>query len=242
MAFAFEERTHDLVREYSVVLDGTDLFESKLAISDACVDRGVRYVFAGVVAHEGQVMAVEPGRSACLRCLFDEAPPAGGAPTCAEIGVTGPVAGIVGAHQAKAALALLSGDAGVLDRIWVYDGKRDQARFVPLRRAPDCKGCGTHRDRRRASAVWDGPIDDAASQGAPLVDLSGLVCPATYVETRKALARLPEHGRVWIVLTSDEAARNIPRSAIAAGHRVLRTQSDGRTHRLLLERGDEERL
>jgi adenylyltransferase/sulfurtransferase len=232
---SFEASTHDLVSSYDIVLDGTDGFETKLAISDACIDRGVLYVFASVAGREGQVLAVAPHRSACVRCLFDDAPPPGGAPTCAELGILGPIAGLVAAKQVASAAALLAGRTEVLDRIWLYDGGTDSARTVMLRRAPDCRGCGGFAMRRGLSSPLQLDQDDA-----PVVDLSGYVCPATYTETRKVLERLPHRGRVWIHLTSDEAARNVPRSALAAGHRVLAQLSDGRTHRVLLERGSTE--
>lgn len=231
----FAAETHDVVSQFDVVLDGTDHFPTKLALADACVDRGVDLVFGGVVGYEGQVLGVRPGASACPRCLFDEAPPPGAAPTCAELGILGPVAGIVGARQAMTAIALLEGSGEpVLDRLWVYDGRRDRARIVSLRRAGDCRGCGARRHLRGVLA----PVEAApGSLEARVVDLSGLVCPATYTETRRILERLPQEGRVWIHLTSDEAARNVPRSAVAAGHLVLAQLSDGRTHRVLLQRG-----
>lgn len=233
-AVAFSAELHDLVIEHDVVLDGTDQFETKLAISDACVDRGVPYVFAGVVGYEGQVLACRPGASACVRCFFDEAPPPGGAPTCAELGILGPIAGIVGARQAACALALLQSDDSVLDNLWVYDGSRDRARSVPLRRAGDCKGCGPNKHLRGARA----PLETLLAQlDAPVVDLSGEVCPATYTLTRRALEKMPERARVWIHLTSDEAARSVPKSALAAGHKILAQTSDGKTHRVLIERG-----
>jgi TusA-related sulfurtransferase len=108
-----------------------------------------------------------------------------------------------------------------------------------LRRAQDCRGCGTQKSRRGADS---GLLDLPGSVEAPLLDLSGFVCPATYLETRKVLERLPARSRLWVQLTSDEAARNVPRSAVAAGHRVLARLSDGRTHRVLLERGSTDEL
>jgi adenylyltransferase/sulfurtransferase len=234
---AFEATSHALVERYAVVIDGTDRFETKLAVSDACVDRGVPYVFGGVVGFDGQVLGVQPGRSACLRCLFDEAPPPGAAPTCEQLGILGPVAGIVAARQVEVALGLLEGAPSAVDRLWVYEARSDRAREIPLRRAADCRGCGPNRASRGA---WAELGDDAPEAiDAPVVDLSGAVCPTTYVETRRALDRLPEGGRLWVHLTSDESARNVPASALAAGYRVLARLSDGRLHRLLLERPPE---
>jgi adenylyltransferase/sulfurtransferase len=232
---SFEAETHDLISSYDIVLDGTDSFDTKLAISDACTDRGILNVFASVAGVEGQVLAVAPHHSACVRCLFDDAPGPAEAPTCDELGILGPIAGVVAAKQVASAAALLAGRTEVLDRIWLYDGAGDSARTVRLRRAPDCRGCGRNVLSRGATAPLS--LQDVE---APVVDLSGQICPATYTETRRVLERLPDRGRVWIQFTSDEAARNVPRSAIAAGHRVLARVSDGRTHRLLLERGSTE--
>lgn len=229
---AFSAQTQGLVREHTWVLDGTDGLETKLAIADACVDAGVPFVYAGVVGTDGQVLGVLPGRSACPRCLFDEVPPPGAAPTCAELGIVGPVAGIVAARQVEVGLSLV-GPRPDVDRLWTYDGLRDRTRMVELRRQADCRGCGARRDQR-------GRVDLVPQEGlerdAPVLDLAGLVCPATYVATARALDGLPPGGALWVHLTSDEAQRNVPASARAAGHRVLARHSDGRVHRVLLQR------
>lgn len=241
---AFESSTRALVSSYDVVLDGTDHFESKLAISDVCTDRGVAYVFAGVVGYEGQVLAVRPGMSACVRCLFDEVPPPGAAPTCAELGILGPIAGIVAAEQAKRAIDLVLGRSEGLDQIWTYDGRSDRVRTVELKRAPDCRGCGARQALRGSAGLLAAGLLDAIDAidandaiDAPVLDLTALTCPMTFLETRKALDRLPASGQIWIHLKSDESARSVPRSAVAAGYKVVAQLSDGRIHRVLLERG-----
>lgn len=233
LELAFSAQTQALIGDHTWVLDGTDGLATKLAIADACVDAGVPFVYAGVVGTDGQVLGVLPGHSACPRCLFDEVPPPGAAPTCAELGIVGPVAGIVAARQVEVGLSL-GGRAPVVDGLWTYDGLRDRARTIPLRRQADCRGCGSRRDQR-------GDADPAepvgAEREAPVLDLVGLVCPATYVATARALERLAPGDSLWVHLTSDEAQRNVPASARAAGHRVLARRSDGRVHRVLLQRG-----
>lgn len=231
---AFDASFEPLLAEHDVVLDGTDRFETKLSISDACVRAGVPYVFAGVVGFEGQVLGVLPGRSACLRCLFEDAPPPGTAPTCAELGILGPVAGIVAAHQVAVARSL-SGDAPEVDRLWSYDGRRNRGRVVPLRRDPSCTGCGSG-----TRVLAPAPARTAPQLEAPELDLTAEVCPATYRLTRRALDRLPLGGRLWVLLASDESARNVPASVVAAGHHVLAHHSDGTGHRILIERGGDE--
>lgn len=225
---------YGLVEHFDVVIDGTDRFETKIAISDACTDRGVRSVFAGVVGHEGQVLAVWPRKSACVRCLFDEAPGPGAAPTCEEVGILGPIAGIVGAEQGRRARALADGDTNVLDTLWTYEGHGDRVRTIALRRADDCRGCG---DRRHERGWVDTSVAPSVEHDADAVlDLCDRVCPATYVETNKALQRLDPGGRLWVHLTSDESARNVPASAQAAGYRVIASEFDGHRHRVLIER------
>lgn len=233
---AFSEETRDLIAEHDLVLDGTDRFETKLAIADACLDLGTRFVFAGVVGLEGQALGVIPGRSACPRCLFEEAPAPGVAPSCAEIGILGPVAGIVAANQLSIGLSLFTA-APQIDRLWSYDARRDRARWVPLRRDPSCRGCGSQRSRRGVLAELERSPDEV---DAPVLDLQTEVCPNTYNVARRAIERLPDGGLLWVLLDSDEAVRNVPASLAAAGHRVLARKTDGRLHRLLIQRAPEE--
>ncbi|HEY2747219.1 MAG TPA: HesA/MoeB/ThiF family protein, partial [Polyangia bacterium] len=72
-----------VVRGWDVVLDGTDSFDAKFLINDACVRAGIPLVHGGVVRFSGQLMSVVPG-SACYRCLFEAPPPRGVAPSCQE--------------------------------------------------------------------------------------------------------------------------------------------------------------
>jgi molybdopterin-synthase adenylyltransferase len=233
---AFSSETDALLGDHELVLDGTDRFETKLAISDGCVDHGVRYVFAGVVGFEGQALGTLPGRSACLRCLFEEAPPPGSAPTCAEVGILGPIAGIVAAKQVEIGLSLF-GSEPLVDRLYAYDGTLDRERWVKLRRDPLCRGCGSDRSRRGA---FDGLDLAPAEISAPVLDLQGEVCPNTFIAARRALDRLPTGGRIWVYLDSDESLRSLPASLAAAGHRLLARSTDGRLHRLLVERAEDE--
>ncbi|HMC35314.1 MAG TPA: HesA/MoeB/ThiF family protein, partial [Myxococcales bacterium] len=88
----------------------------------------------------GQLLTVLPGRTACLRCLFEGPPDS--APTCAEAGVLAPLCGLVGAAMARAALAVLRGqpEAGVLHR---WDARTGAHRPLPLKRDPACAACAT---------------------------------------------------------------------------------------------------
>ena len=71
-----------LLRAFDVVLDGTDTIVAKFVVSDAAVAAGVPLVHAGVLCFRAQLLTVLPGRSACYRCVFEEAPPPGDVPSC----------------------------------------------------------------------------------------------------------------------------------------------------------------
>lgn len=232
-AEAFGPSTQHLLARYDAVLDGTDRFETKLLLADACVDLGLPFVFGGVIAHEAQVLGVLPGRSACPRCLFDEGPPPGTEATCAELGILGPIAGIAAARQVEVLWSLF-GSAPLVDVLSVYDGRSDVTREVRLRKAPDCQGCGAARTRRGALVP---PAETDPGAEAEILDLTGLVCPATFVATRRALDPLSAGDHLWLRLAGDEAKRNVPASVRAAGHRILAQKTDGRVTTLLIERG-----
>jgi molybdopterin-synthase adenylyltransferase len=133
----------DLIRGYDFVIDGTDSFVTKFLINDGCVLAGIPFSHGGILRFDGQTMTVLPGRSACYRCVFREPPPAGAAPTCAEAGVLGAIAGMLGTIQAAEALKYVIGVGEVLsDRLLTFDAKRMCFRTVKLNRQENCPLCG----------------------------------------------------------------------------------------------------
>jgi molybdopterin/thiamine biosynthesis adenylyltransferase len=123
-----------------VVLDCTDTFESRYLINDACVAQRVPLVEAGALGFGGMVFAIRPGETACYRCAFPTAPT--DAPTCAEAGMLGAVAGVIGSLQALEALKLLSGIGNQPgDTILQFDGLTLQQTLVSTSRRPDCSSC-----------------------------------------------------------------------------------------------------
>jgi adenylyltransferase/sulfurtransferase len=126
------------VAGYHLVCDATDDFAIKFALNDACVGAGVPLVHAAVLQFGGQLTTVVPG-GPCLRCLFGGEPDPAAVPTCAQAGILGPVAAVVGGMQATEALKLLL-DVGtpLSGRLLVYDGLRPRARVVDFPRDPNC--------------------------------------------------------------------------------------------------------
>src|SRR3954471_20264986 len=92
-----------------VVLDGTDNFSTRYLINDACVKHDTDWIYGAAVGSYGVTMTVRPHASPCLRCIFEEAPPAASAPTCDTAGVIMPIISVVAAVQVAEALKLLTG-------------------------------------------------------------------------------------------------------------------------------------
>ena len=128
---------------YDLVLDGADNFPTRYLVNDTCVLLGKPLIHAGVVHLRGQLMIIQPGQSACFRCVFPEPPSPGVIPSCQEAGVLGTVAGILGTLMAHEALKWLLGiGEPLLNRLLVFEGMGGRFREVPVRRDPTCAVCG----------------------------------------------------------------------------------------------------
>jgi molybdopterin/thiamine biosynthesis adenylyltransferase len=127
-----------------LVVDCSDSFETRYEVNAACCAARTPLVQGGVVGLSGLVMAIRPGESACYRCAFPEPPPPGGAPTCAEAGVLGPAAGVIGSLQALEAIKLLAGLDGALLGAFLQVDLYDHAFLrVAVTRRAGCPDCGT---------------------------------------------------------------------------------------------------
>jgi adenylyltransferase/sulfurtransferase len=126
-----------LFRAHALVVDATDGVETKFLLSDAAVLTGTPLVYAGVLRFEGLAMRIEPG-GPCLRCLF-ETPPTD-VLTCAQAGVLGSMAGLLGGLSARLALGANPGPGLAL--LEVVDGLSFTFRRVKVRRRDDCLACG----------------------------------------------------------------------------------------------------
>jgi len=135
----------DLVRDADLILDGTDNFEIRYLINDAAVQLNKPWIYGGCIASHGQTMTILPGRTPCLRCVFEAAPGPGEAGTCATAGVLGPIVNIVASLQAAEALKVLAGrleqvNPGLL-YVDVWDNVQRQFKVSPLGNGgcPCCK-------------------------------------------------------------------------------------------------------
>lgn len=140
---AFAERLTDAaagarIVGWDLVIDGTDDFETRMAVNAACVRAGVPLVSGALGAWSGQV-AVFEGRP-CYRCLVPEIPP--DAETCARVGVVGALAGLIGSLVALEAIKRLTGaGAPLTGRLWIHDALTGQSRTVRVAADPACPVC-----------------------------------------------------------------------------------------------------
>jgi adenylyltransferase/sulfurtransferase len=129
------ENSAGLFAGHGLVVDGTDDWRAKLELSDTALRTGVPLVYGGVLRLQGQAMVVTR-EGACLRCLF-EAPDF--LPTCAQAGVLGTLAGVVGSLQALLGLDAFERQAEGESELWLVDGEELTQRRIRVRRAEDCR-------------------------------------------------------------------------------------------------------
>jgi molybdopterin-synthase adenylyltransferase len=127
-----------------LVLDGTDNFQIRYLLNDACVKHDKPWIYGAAVSSYGTTMTIIPGETPCLRCVFEEVPDAGSSPTCDTAGVIMPIISTVSAVQVTEALKILTGRAEDLHRSIVqFDLWQNDWRKIKLSGPnPDCKTCG----------------------------------------------------------------------------------------------------
>lgn len=134
-----------LIDAYDIVCDGTDNFETRFLLADACVAAKRTLVSAAVLRFEGQLSTFKPHADAdgpCYRCLYPEPPPPGLVPSCSEAGVLGAVTGVMGTLQATEVLKEIMGIGDTLSgRLLIWDALAMQFRIVRLKRDPHCRVC-----------------------------------------------------------------------------------------------------
>lgn len=155
----------DLISGYDFIVEGADNFPTKFLVNDACVLLGKPFSHGGILRFSGQAMTYVPGEGPCYRCVFHDVPPTDTAPSCAQAGVIGAIAGVIGSVQAMEAIKYLAGVGELLcGRLLEFDalfGEFDEIKLPG--REPNCAVCG------------DSPT---------ITHLAGYAAPACRVSTR----------------------------------------------------------
>ncbi|MDR1655757.1 MAG: molybdopterin-synthase adenylyltransferase MoeB [Treponema sp.] len=135
----------EIMKDYDVVADGTDNYQTRYLVNDACVLLGIPNVYGSVFQFEGQASVFYAKEGPCYRCLYPEPPPPGLVPSCAEGGVVGVLPGIVGTLQANEVIKLITGGGdSLVGRLLLFDAWKMKFRELKLDKDPHCPICGTN--------------------------------------------------------------------------------------------------
>ncbi|MGA7570788.1 MAG: molybdopterin-synthase adenylyltransferase MoeB [Candidatus Aquilonibacter sp.] len=196
----------EFVRLYDIVVDCTDRFSTRYLINDACVLEGKPDVYASIFRFDGQVSIFNYSDGPCYRCLYPDAPPAGTVPTCAEGGVLGVLAGLVGTWQANEVLKLVLGIGEPLaGRLLLVESLGARTREVRFERDPQCAVCSERATIFDAVVTEFDEISDE-SDLAP-ADLDDALASATLLDVRE-----PHEAVLGLV----DGALHIPASQLEA--------------------------
>ena len=135
----------EIFKDYDVIADGTDNFQTRYLVNDACVLLGKPNAYGSIFRFEGQASVFGLPEGPCYRCLYPEPPPPGLVPSCAEGGVLGILPGLVGVIQATETIKLILGiGEPLIGRLLLVDALGMTFRTLKLRKNPECPVCGTH--------------------------------------------------------------------------------------------------
>lgn len=185
-----QANVEELIGGATVILDGTDNFETRFLINDFAVSRGTAWIYGAAVGSYGIAMPVVPGRTACLRCVYPE-PPGGAQPTCETAGVLNVVVSAVASIQVADALKILCGRDDIRARITtieMWDGGIRQIEAPP--RDVDCPCCGRRefpylaKSNRTPVTLCGRNAVQVAGRGA--IDLADLAARLTPLGTVRA--------------------------------------------------------
>jgi adenylyltransferase/sulfurtransferase len=140
------ENIEEIIAGVDVALDGTDNFETRFLINDACVKAGIPWVYGAAVGSYGLQMTIVPGKGPCLRCVLDAMPEPGSGPTCDTAGVIMPIISAIASLQSAEALKLLTGQEEKLHRslirLDVWDFQINRIDLSNMTDRSSCRACG----------------------------------------------------------------------------------------------------
>jgi adenylyltransferase/sulfurtransferase len=133
----------EVMKDYDIIIDGVDNFQTRYLLNDACFFMKKPMIEAGVIRYSGLNTTIIPGEGHCYRCLFPNMPKAGNAPACAENGVLGSVPGVMGFIQAAETIKYAIGRGRLLkDKILFFDAEDLEFNIVDTNKKLNCPLCG----------------------------------------------------------------------------------------------------
>jgi adenylyltransferase/sulfurtransferase len=141
------ENAMRIAKDYDLIIDGTDNFQTRYLTNDVCVFLGKPNVYGSIFRFDGQLSVFYAKEGPCYRCLFPEPPPPGLVPSCAEGGVLGVLPGTIGTMQATEALKVLLGiGSPLIGKLLLYNALDMSFDYVKLKKNPNCRVCGPNAD------------------------------------------------------------------------------------------------
>jgi molybdopterin/thiamine biosynthesis adenylyltransferase len=179
------ENVEEIIAGASVVMDGTDNFETRFLINDAAIRAGVPWIYGAAVGSYGLTMTIVPGQTPCLRCVFEQVPGPGSGPTCDTAGVILPVVSVIGSIQSSEAMKLLAGAEDKLHRslirVDVWDFRFTRTDLTELAGRDECPACGRGEfeflrgaGRQVTTTLCGRNAVQVAKSGAASLDLAAL--------------------------------------------------------------------
>lgn len=153
-----KKNAQELFQNYDVIIDGTDNFPTKFLINDAAIKAGKPFIYGSISGFDGQVSVFGAPNAPCYRCLFPDAPK-GHIPNCAEAGVIGAVAGIIGTTQAMEAIKLIINHDSLVPlvgKIWTIDMHSMDTRILTLSKNPSCPICS--KEKKEITLQYNSPV------------------------------------------------------------------------------------
>jgi len=139
------ENALDIIKDYEMVIDGTDNFPTRYLVNDACVLLNIPNIYGSIYRFDGQVSVFNFKAGPCYRCLYPSPPPPGLVPSCSEGGVLGVLPGIIGTLQANEALKIILeiGDL-MVGRFLLFDALSMEFSELKIQKNENCVVCGSN--------------------------------------------------------------------------------------------------
>jgi adenylyltransferase/sulfurtransferase len=135
----------EIIKDYDIIVDGSDNFPTRYLVNDACILANKPNVHGSIFQFEGQATVFYPRKGPCYRCLYPEPPPAAMAPSCQEAGVLGVLPGLIGVIEALETIKLILGKGdSLIGRLLCFNTLTMEINELKLRRDPNCPMCGDH--------------------------------------------------------------------------------------------------
>lgn len=132
----------EIMKDYDIVVDGTDNFATRYLVNDATVLLKKPNVYGSIFRFEGQASVFYAEKGPCYRCLYPSPPPPGMVPSCAEGGVLGILPGIIGLIQSTEIIKLILGRGdSLVGRLLLFEALPMKFRELKLKKDPNCPVC-----------------------------------------------------------------------------------------------------